>query len=326
MDLVSVIVPTYNTSKYIKKCIDSILNQTFENIELIVVDDGSNDNTKDIVNQIDDRRLKYIYKENGGVSSARNLGIDLSTGNYIMFVDSDDYIDKDFIEVVYDYATKTGCDIVRCAYRNVALDGKVINEVKYSLGNIVFNKDSMDLIMKNIFFGYGGGIFLKKEIIKDVRFDTSIKFAEDIKFICESFANGNNYGYIDYVGYNYLYNGSSMTKKGNVEVRVKECIDNINVFESLSKYCKDADFMKAFIYKRLNMKLKYLIKTTNINYKSFLEIISYIYEKTDIKSIQVNLNSLKELEFKDKFLTKLLIQKKYRFYFLINKIYYMIKR
>lgn len=326
MNLVTVIVPTYNTSKYIKKCIDSILNQTFKNIELIVIDDGSTDNTKDIIKKIDDKRLKYIYKENGGVSSARNLGIDLSTGNYIMFVDSDDYIDKDFIEVVHNYAIKTECDIVRCGYRNVSLDGKVINEVKYPLGNIIFNKDSMDLIMKNIFFGYGGGIFLKKDIIKNVRFDTSIKFAEDIKFICECFANGNSYGYVDYVGYNYLYNDNSMTKKSNVEVRVKECIDNVNVFESLSKYCNDTYFMKTFIFKRLNMKLKYLIKTTNINYKKFLEIMCYIYEKTDIKMIQVNLNSLKSLEFKDRFLTKLLIQKKYRFYFIINKIYYKIKR
>ena len=326
MNLVTVIVPTYNTSKYIKKCIDSILNQTFKNIELIVIDDGSTDNTKDIIEKVNDKRLKYVYKENGGVSSARNLGIDLSTGNYIMFVDSDDYIDKDFIEVVHNYATKTECDIVRCGYRNITLDGKVINEVKYPLGNIIFNKDSMDLIMKNIFFGYGGGIFLKKDIIKNVRFDTSIKFAEDIKFICECFANGNSYGYVDYVGYNYLYNDNSMTKKSNVEVRVKECIDNVNVFESLSKYCNDTDFMKTFIFKRLNMKLKYLIKTTNINYKEFLEIMSYIYEKTDIKMIQVNLNSLKSLEFNDRFLTKLLIQKKYRFYFIINKIYYKIKR
>ena len=144
--------------------------------------------------------------------------------------------------------------------------------------------------------------------------------------ICECFANGNSYGYVDYVGYNYLYNDNSMTKKSNVEVRVKECIDNVNVFKSLSKYCNDTDFMKTFIFKRLNMKLKYLIKTTNINYKEFLEIMSYIYEKTDIKMIQVNLNSLKSLEFKDRFLTKLLIQKKYRFYFIINKIYYKIKR
>ena len=326
MNLITVIVATYNTSKYIKKCIDSILNQTIQNIELIVVDDGSTDNTKDVIAQINDKRLKYIYKKNGGVSSARNLGIDLSTGNYIMFVDSDDYIDKNFIEVVYNYAIKTGCDIVRCGYRNVDLKGKVINEVKYSLGNIVFNKDSMDLIMKNIFFGYGGGVFLKKDIIKNVRFDTSIKFAEDIKFICECFMNGNSYGYIDYVGYNYLYNDNSMTKKGDVDIRVKECIDNVNVFESFFKYCKDVDFMKAFVFKRLNMKLKYLIKTTNVNYKKFLEIIYYIYEETNIKSIQVNLSSLRNLEFKDKFLTTLLIKKKYRCYFLINKIYYMIKR
>ena len=72
MNLVTVIVPTYNTSKYIKKCIDSILNQTFKNIELIVIDDGSTDNTKDIIEKVNDKRLKYVYKENGGVSSARN--------------------------------------------------------------------------------------------------------------------------------------------------------------------------------------------------------------------------------------------------------------
>ena len=93
---ISIIVPVYNVEKYLKRCIDSILNQSFTDFELILVDDGSTDNSGEIIDEyaIKDERIKVIHKENGGLSSARNVGIEYSKGNYIAFVDSDDYINK----------------------------------------------------------------------------------------------------------------------------------------------------------------------------------------------------------------------------------------
>ena len=100
---ISVIVPVYNVEKYIGECIKSIINQDYENIEIILVDDGSNDKSGEICDEytLKDKRVKVIHKENGGVSSARNRGIESSTGEYIAFVDGDDYVTKDYVSYLF---------------------------------------------------------------------------------------------------------------------------------------------------------------------------------------------------------------------------------
>ena len=102
--LVSIIVPIYKVEKYLKQCLDSILNQTYENIEIILVDDGSPDNCGKICDEYasNDKRIRVIHKENGGLSSARNAGLDVATGEYISFIDSDDYVSENFIKRLYD--------------------------------------------------------------------------------------------------------------------------------------------------------------------------------------------------------------------------------
>ena len=99
-ELISIIVPVYNVEKYLKKCIDSILNQTYSNIEILLIDDGSTDNSGIICDNFKkrDSRIKVVHKKNSGVSSTRNYGLDLATGKYISFVDSDDFVECDFIE------------------------------------------------------------------------------------------------------------------------------------------------------------------------------------------------------------------------------------
>lgn len=126
--MISVIVPIYNTEKYLKKCLDSIRNQTFTDFEVILVDDGSTDKSSEICKEFtdNDKRFKYYYKENGGSSSARNLGLRQATGEYIAFIDSDDSIDKDYLETLAVYCSG-GYDIIQCGMRLVR--GKVITEL-----------------------------------------------------------------------------------------------------------------------------------------------------------------------------------------------------
>lgn len=102
---ISIIVPVYNVEKYLKRCIDSILNQSFENFELILVDDGSTDNSGKIVDEYEgiDKRIRVIHKQNGGQGSARNRGLDIAKGNYIGFVDSDDWIHRDMYKCMYKF-------------------------------------------------------------------------------------------------------------------------------------------------------------------------------------------------------------------------------
>lgn len=123
---VSVIVPVYNVEKYFCRCIDSIKNQTYENLEIILVDDGSTDNSGNMCDEIakTDDRIVVIHKENGGLSDARNAGLDISTGDYIGFVDSDDYIDADFYKLLVDNLEKYNADVSCCRYANVWEDGR----------------------------------------------------------------------------------------------------------------------------------------------------------------------------------------------------------
>lgn len=119
MSKISVIVPVYNVEKYLKKCVDSIINQTYKNLEIILVDDGSTDNCPIICDEYDklDNRIKVIHKENGGQASSRNMALDIASGEYIAFVDSDDYIELNMYEALYSECIKYDCDIAICGYK-----------------------------------------------------------------------------------------------------------------------------------------------------------------------------------------------------------------
>lgn len=118
MKLISVIVPIYKVEKYLEQCIDSILKQTYKNLEIILVDDGSPDNCGKICDNYaeKDNRIKVIHKKNGGLSSARNAGLDIATGEYISFIDSDDYVAENFIETLYKLCIENNCDISECDF------------------------------------------------------------------------------------------------------------------------------------------------------------------------------------------------------------------
>ena len=115
-ELISVIVPVYNVEQYLKKCVDSIVNQTYKNLEIILVDDGATDSSGEICDELEklDNRIKVYHKENGGLSDARNYGVERATGSYVGFVDSDDYIDAEMYEKLYDAITKEAADVAEC--------------------------------------------------------------------------------------------------------------------------------------------------------------------------------------------------------------------
>lgn len=115
-EMLSVVIPIYNVEKYLKRCIDSVISQTYKNIEIILVDDGSPDKCGEICDlyALKDKRIKVIHKENGGLSDARNIGTKAANGKYIAFIDSDDYISSDYFEYLYSLLIKTGADISVC--------------------------------------------------------------------------------------------------------------------------------------------------------------------------------------------------------------------
>jgi len=127
MPKISVIVPVYNVEKYLAKCIDSILAQTFTDFECILINDGSPDNSPAICDEYakKDERMKVIHKENGGVSSARNTGLDIAQGEWITFADSDDWVDENYLELMYSNAIKNNCDLSICGFKSVDEKGNI---------------------------------------------------------------------------------------------------------------------------------------------------------------------------------------------------------
>lgn len=130
-DLISVIIPVYNTEKYLKKCVNSFINQTYENVEIILVDDGSTDSSSIICDEYSrlDTRIRVIHKKNGGLSDARNVGIEKSSGDLITFFDSDDYVEHDYIEYLYKLKLKYKTQISLCSYNVVNEAGKLLSQV-----------------------------------------------------------------------------------------------------------------------------------------------------------------------------------------------------
>lgn len=150
-ELVSIIIPVYKVEKYLKECLESVVNQTYKNLEIILVDDGSPDSCGKICDEYAkiDKRVKVIHKENGGVSSARNAGLDVASGSYISFVDSDDVIEKRFIETLYHMCVENNCDIATCDYErfkiNMEEEKKFVNNIEimspYEMQNRLFVED-----------------------------------------------------------------------------------------------------------------------------------------------------------------------------------------
>ena len=214
--LISVIVPVYNVEKYLEKCINSIKNQTYKNLEIILVDDGSPDNCPALCDSLSktDDRIKVFHKENGGVSSARNLGLENATGEFVAFVDSDDYLEKTYYaDMVALIDKKT--DIVTSNITINSLKGsKILPPInKDDISDILDSPENfMQFILSN-YFDFTTNKLYRKSLITE-KFDISLKLGEDRVFNLKFFENitgtikfSNNTGYI------YVYNPNSACKK-----------------------------------------------------------------------------------------------------------------
>lgn len=182
MPLISIIIPAYNIENYIAKCLDSLLNQTYRNLEIIVVDDGSSDNTGKVIDDYSSKydNIKVIHKKNAGVSAARNSGIEVASGDYIGFVDGDDTVDEEMFGVLIDNAIKYDADISHCGYKMV-FPNRI--DYYYNTGILVEQDNQLglkDLIMGNrVEPGLVNKLY-KRELFKKVRLNENIKINEDL--------------------------------------------------------------------------------------------------------------------------------------------------
>lgn len=213
MDKISVIVPAYNCQDTIEHCINSIQNQTYKDLEIIIVNDGSTDNTEQIISDLQsvDNRIKVFTIPNGGVSHARNTGIDNATGDYITFVDSDDYIDTKMYETLYSLIKEYNVKIAHCSYKNV--DGKAIVPVGDTGKITVQNHDEAlkCLLSGRLFIGGLCNKLYNRILFNNIHLEESIKFNEDILANYYLFDKVEESVYIDRAFYSYVANETSAT-------------------------------------------------------------------------------------------------------------------
>lgn len=305
--LISVIVPIYKVERYLNKCVDSILNQTFTDFELILVDDGSPDNCGRICDEYaeKDNRIHVIHKENGGLSDARNAGLNYATGEYIVFVDSDDFIEPDLLEKAYSTIVK-GYDIVSFGFNVIGVDGSISAIIHPEVGKeLRFEKqaDYLEFILK-IFMNWRVGWeawsrIYRRDIIEkyELRFeDNSRIFAEDMYFnFCYIVHTKTMYAMKDCL-YNYLRRNDSIMGKD-----IKK--SNLNRFNELAKavlehYKKypDLDYLcehfSAIYYMIIYHEMKVYYKKETFDCNEYRDLFDK--EIVDKDFMRMNLKSLKK--------------------------------
>ncbi len=215
---VSIVVPVYRCEKYLAACIDSIKCQSHKNLEIILIDDGSPDNSGKICDEIalSDERIKVIHKENGGVSSARNCGIDNATGEYIMFVDSDDLIDAHICEHLVS-VMKEDCELAVCRYNEHAgFTDRFVSDTKADAELVAEYKNKKEIFLCLVearILNCPYAKLFKRSLIGDLRYDNSITLGEDLLFNLEYLKKiSGSVRISEYIGYLYMVgNASSIT-------------------------------------------------------------------------------------------------------------------
>lgn len=278
MPKVSVIVPVYGVEKYLKECVDSILTQTYSDIELILVDDGSPDRSGEICDEYarKDERVRVFHKENGGVSSARNYGIEQATGEWIMFVDSDDYIDRTYLE---DFDYRDGYDLFMQGY-NVVNNGVVVRHYDFSqllsceIDHIIAYSEDNLIINSPCFKLYNTSIIRKYSLL----FDANTSYGEDHLFSLLYLEHVNRIKFVKASGYNYRVINGSLTHqiKNTQELVYYICKSRTYGMNIYKKY--DSPILLGSYNRRLMDNLKVFIfncfkdKIDNNNYMRYIRM------------------------------------------------------
>lgn len=220
MNKISIIIPVYQVEKYIKRCLDSILSQTYSNLEIILIDDGSRDMSGKICDEyaIKDSRIKVIHQDNAGVSVARNKGLDICTGDYITFVDSDDFLESFMYEKMMEKVTEYNCDVVMCDC--IKDDGVIQTPYTHDIRAGFYDYNQLKeeyyphlLMMENIEYPATISNWLllfRREVASSVRYIEGVRYSEDLLFGAQLLYNAKSFYYMkDEYYYHYWMNNES---------------------------------------------------------------------------------------------------------------------
>lgn len=296
-DLITVVIPIYKVENYLQKCIDSVINQTYSNLEIILVDDGSPDNCGTICDEYakKDARIQVIHKENGGLSDARNVGIKNANGKYITFIDSDDYVTEDYVGYLYDMIKKYNVKLSVCGIKTVWKDAKKVKSQKEKV-QYLNTKETFEnmLFAKGIEVAAYGKMYLT-ELWKNYEFPKG-KAYEDTAVIYKLIEEAKNVAYGCKNCYYYVARVGSISKQQQFN---KNEEDYIKHTEEMLEFIKEKypELEKATqrfdIYSKFRI-LRILIFTTPRNKKMEEDIIR------EIKNNQSDVLSCKNTPIRDK--------------------------
>ncbi len=292
---ISLIVPVYNVENYLRKCLDSLVNQTLQETEILIINDGSKDGSQKIINEFQEKfplKIKSFLKENGGLSDARNFGLDRATGEFIGFVDSDDYVSETMFEEMYNLAEKHSAEMVICNLQKVDENGNITQKLTQipNMPEKIELKNHFSVFSDLSYFACNK--IFKRELFQNKRFKKGVHF-EDIQLIpqllleCTILAQTQNYHY------QYLERTDSITKTHTEKgLDILKAVENVEDVFNNSKYSDRKKELKNFqilegvytflaylafvkddkIYREMSSELKKFIKKNRI---SRTEILSY---------------------------------------------------
>lgn len=310
---VSVIVPVYNVEKHLRKCLDSLVGQTLKNFEIIIVNDGSPDNSQLIIDEYVQRydNVKSYKKVNGGLSDARNFGIEKALGKYIAFVDSDDYVENDMYQVMYNKAIEGDFDMVVCDFNEIYDDHvfKGNSRIQHDLlSKIEVKKKMYD------FYPSAWNKLYKKKLLEKIQFKKGVWF-EDVEFLYRLFPYINNVGTVKVPFYQYVQREGSISKCN--DKRIYHYIDNWN---DIIAYYKDKNIYVEYYDELEFCYVRYL-------YATFIKAASR-FDKTEFtKAVELAIESVKANfpKYRKNKYIKLNFKGLYLLFFnqFLAKIYYM---
>lgn len=315
--MISIIVPVYNMEKYLKKCLNSLVKQTYKNIEIICVNDGSTDKSEEILKKYESKHpnlIKVINKKNGGLSDARNAGIKKAKGDYIGFVDSDDWVELDMFEKMYDYAIKNNLDIVVC---DTIMEFSNKNYILKS--NLKYSDDDI----RNYIISYPMACtrLIKKELFTKEYYFTKGTLYEDLCLTPTFVVQTNNIGFLEEPLYHYFQRDNSIMNQTEFNEKlydITKVLDNVyNKYQEndiLNKYSQEVEYLY----------ITHLVRSATLRFLGYTngeEKISSLLEDVDKKFPGWKNNIyLKKSSIKTKIICWLAKNRKYKILKLILKI------
>jgi glycosyltransferase involved in cell wall biosynthesis len=253
---ISIIIPVYNREKSIRRTLESLMLQSFQNFEVVIIDDGSTDNTSFIISDIccNDQRFRYYFQENKGVSNARNNGIKLSHGKYICFLDSDDFYETTFLEQMYKQIVTKNCDVCYCGYYIVKPNSKRKKTTQFTKKKVLYK-----YILGKVNIHTTGWLIRKEFIVKnDIEFREEISWGEDFEFFCKVLSKTEKICFVKEYLTNYTvgFNGGSSLSSFTLEKLDKD-FDSISHILHYPNIKNNSKIIFVLINYRLSALLTY---------------------------------------------------------------------